>query len=370
MQDVAVTAASAGPYTVKVRHATDDGTGLTAASGTVTLVESVIELDSFSVANVVTLSAALTEAQIDAAYVAAIAAAVDVNTVAKDVNIEFSARQSNAIRSALRSNAITASANGCNGRIACLRPPLGTTKTVAISSSQPGCVPYRSDRVAYNYPGAQVYVSSIARVGVSGGTGFVASGLIDVGSDGVCAGLMSQLAPEENPGQTTTYTSGVLGLESSVNVQGFALNDYTAFKAAGICALKIEDGVAVFQSGVVDVDPVTYPSLKNIARRRFADYLQDTLARRLNGYSKKLNTFRRRSGIQTEIISFLEPMLGKTNPDAQRLDSYSVDAKSGNTPSTLAAGLFRIIVNVRTLPSLDSIVLQTTIGESVVVTAV
>jgi hypothetical protein len=38
---------------------------------------------------------------------------------------------------------------------------------------------------------------------------------------------------------------------------------------------------------------------------------------------------------------------------------------SGNTAETLALGIFRIILNVRTIASLDAIVLQTTVGESV-----
>ena len=369
MQDVNVTAASAGPYTVKIRHATDDGTGLTAAASSIVLFDSVIDLDAFSVTNTVTASAALTEAQIDAAYATTIAAANDVNTIARDVNVTYSARESNAVRRALRSNAIDASANGCNGRIACIAPPVGTSKANAKSAVEPGNGAYRTDYVVYNFPGAQVYIPAIARVGVSGGTGFTSTGLVNVHSDGFCASLMSQIAPEQNIGQTTDLLSAVIGLESSSTAQGLGISDYTSFKAAGICALRMDDGVAVFQSAVVNVDPLVNPSLKNIARRRFADYLEDSMARRLSHYSKMPNTLRRRQGVKTEMDDFLLPMKGLTNPESQRIDDYQVDITSGNTPTSIASGEFRVVVYVQMVSSMETIVLQAVIGESVVVKA-
>jgi hypothetical protein len=47
-----------------------------------------------------------------------------------------------------------------------------------------------------------------------------------------------------------------------------------------------------------------------------------------------------------------------------------VDDTDGNTDVTLSEGMYRITVNVKTLASLDSIVVQTTIGEDVDVTEV
>jgi hypothetical protein len=59
-------------------------------------------------------------------------------------------------------------------------------------------------------------------------------------------------------------------------------------------------------------------------------------------------------------------LLNSGNPNGgQRIAGYTVDDITGNTPTTLAMGLFRIVLNVQTLPSLDSIVIQTTIGEQV-----
>lgn len=143
------------------------------------------------------------------------------------------------------------------------------------------------------------------------------------------------------------------------------IQDYTSLKAAGIAALRMDDGVAIFQSGVTSVDPGVNPALKNIARRRMADFIQDTLARRAKGFGKKLSTIARRKAMSSEIRQWLAGLLSKNNPAAQRIDSFSIDDATGNTKDTLAQGIYRIIIKVRTLASLDAIVLETTIGESV-----
>lgn len=374
MQDVAVTVAAisgvtasgVGPYSVKVRPALDDGSGTSATAGTVVALERAIDLGSFKVENTSTINAALSESAIDAAYVSAIDATDDPNGVSHDANVIFSARQSNAIRKRLRTNAIESSADGCFGRMALVRPPLGTTKAMALSNSaEPGVGAYRDQRVVYCYPGANTFVPLIAQRGTAGGAGFTADGNVDVGADGFMASVLSQLPPEENPGQVTSFMSSVNGLESSPNVQNFKIGDYTNFRAKGIAALRMDDGVAVFQSGVTSVDPSVTPQLRNIARRRMADFIQDTLARRAKAFGKKLATFVRRKAMTNEIRVFLEQLLSRNQPQFQRIAGYTLDDKSGNTASTLAQGLYRIIIKVRTLASLDSIVLQTTIGESV-----
>lgn len=367
MQDLQTVATTAGPYAVKVRHALDDGTGVGTGAASVTVVDAAtpIDLDAFTVTNSTPMTAALTEAAIDAAYSDAFDATLDINTVAKEVNIAWSARQSNACRRKVRDNAKTASANGCFGRFGCIRPPLGTTKAIAKGAAEPGVGPYRDQRVAYNYPGVRTTLPVMAKVGLAGGAGFSVDGVLDVGSDGFLASVLSQLAPEENPGQDAGLLDNVIAIESSANAQGLTIGDYTAFKAAGICAPRLDAGTASFQSGVTSVDPLAFPSLKNIARRRMADFIQDTLANRLKGFGKKLNTVRRRTAILGEIRVFLKGLRGDDNSGAQRIDDFATDAKSGNTPTTLGQGIYRIKILVRTLSSLDSIVLQTTIGEQV-----
>lgn len=370
-QDVAVTVASVGPYTARVRHAIDDGTGTTIAAGTLTEVVNPISLGSFDVENLALIGAALTEGQLDAQYAAAIDKTKNANNASRIVNVIFSARQSNAVRRALRANALDASAHGLFGRMACIRPPLNTAPETALSNiAEPGVGAYRDQRVIYCYPGASTFVPLIARRGTSGGAGFTADGIVDVGFDGFVASILSQLAPEENPGQTTTFTTGIIGLESGSNVQDFEIGDYKNFRAGGIAALRMDDGVATIQSGVTSVDPSVYPQLRNIARRRMADFIQDTLARRCKAFGKKLNLQARRKAMTQEIKSFLDGLLSKNDPTKQRIAGYTLDDVKGNTPATLALGIFREIVAVRTLSSLDVIVLESTVGESVEVNEV
>jgi hypothetical protein len=181
------------------------------------------------------------------------------------------------------------------------------------------------------------------------------------------ASLLSQLNPEENPGQETTFTGGVVGIESGANVQSFTINDYILFKAAGIAALRMDrdTGVAIFQSGVTSVNPLVYPQLTRISRRRMADFIQDSLAQLCVAFGKRLSTNARRKAMVVEIKSFLEQLLNRSNPAAQRIGGYSIDTVSGNTPTTLGLGMFRVTISVQTLSSLDSIVLATVIGEQV-----
>lgn len=365
-QDTAVKSTSTGPYTARVRHALDDGTGVSAVAGTITVVVNAPDLGSFQCSNLLNISAAMTEAQIDAAYSDAIDATLDLNSVSKVVNITYSARQSNTVRRKLRENANTASSIGMFGRITMIRPPLGTTRAQAKSNvAEPGVGAYRSQRVIYCYPGAQTFVPLIARLGLNGGAGFTADGIVNVGADGFLASICSQLPPEENPGQETTFADGVVALESGDQTARWQMEDYIAFKSAGICALRIDSGVAIFQSGVTSVDPLVNPNLKNIARRRMADFIQDSMALRAKSYGKKLNKRIRRILLASEIRTFLAGLLSVDNPAAQRIDGYSVDESTGNTATSLAKGLYRILINVRTLSSLDSIVLATSIGENV-----
>jgi hypothetical protein len=357
-------ALGAGPFTTPVRPALDDGTGLGAIAGAVTTVSDSL-FDGFSVVNPLALTAALTEAAIDAVYLTALNATLNLNSVARETNIVYAARQSNNLRRFLRDNARDASAIGMFGRMAMIRPPQGITTTAARSSSEPGVGAYRDQRVVYTYPQWRTFVPQIAARGATaGGAGFTDDGVINLGADGFLASVLSQLAPEENPGQLTTFLGAVVGLESGAPAN-LTITDYTNFRSSGICAPRIDEGSPIYQSGVTSVDPSVSPNLRNIARRRMADFIQDSLARRTTSFSKKLNTPTRRNALVAEYNAFLAGLLSVNNPANQRIDGYILDQKNGNTPATLAAGMFRVIVRVRTLSSLDSIVIQTEIGESV-----
>jgi len=358
----------AGPFAVPIRHALDDGSGAAAGAGAVTQITNAPDIGAFSCINLGVTTPALTEGQIDAAYVTAIAATVNINTVAKQTNIIFAVRQSIAIRAALRTNAIQASTSGCFGRVCCIRPPLNTSEATALGLGAPGVGATRDERTLYCYIGSNVYVPLIGVRGLAGNPvntnylAFTSDGNVDVGSDSLMASILSQLPPEENPGQDTPFSTVVNGIEKGVNVQSFQMQDYILFKAAGIAALRVDDGLVSFQSGVTSVDPNVYPSLTTIARRRMADYIQDSLAIAGKPYGKKLMTAARRHAYTQEVTAFLRGLLSVKNPQFQRIAGYTVDAKTANTTQTLGRGLFRLKIAVKTLPSMDSIVLETTVG--------
>ncbi len=363
MRSLQVLGGNAGPYRMKVRHGLDDGTGVGAAVATVNLLTAPIDFGAFSVLNDLPITNALTEAQIDAVYTVALAATLNPNTIAKDVNLSWAARTSNVVRNTVRSNAIDASRNGLRGRLGAVSPPLGTTRAVAKSTSaQPGVGAYRSDRIVYAYPEVCHFISSIALRGIGGGAGFTEDGIIDSVADAWVVSTCSQVPPEENPGQETDAFASALGLgRDNPDIQNMDMNDYVAFKSSGIAALRFSGGAGVIQSGVVSVDPVQQPGRKNIARRRMADFVQDSLAEVTLPHAKKPNSETRRGIVFALIDSFMTGLVRD-----ERMASQHTDAKSANSPDTIAAGVFYIDVLGRTLSSMDDIVLRTELGENVI----
>lgn len=111
------------------------------------------------------------------------------------------------------------------------------------------------------------------------------------------------------------------------------------------------------------------PGQKNINRRRMVDFIQDSIAQRVVQFSKLPLTNALKDAALAEIVAFLNSLLSEDIPAAQRISGYTVDAESGNTPESEAKGIFVIQVFVRTLATADFIVVQTSIGENVVVTA-
>lgn len=369
MQTTAVTAANAGPYTIKVRHGLDDGTGTLSVVSAINSMPFPIAAGAFSVTNNLPTTNAKTESQIDALYVTAIGKTKSIKNVVKRTNIIVSARQSNTIRAALKLNAYQASTEGCFGRITCIRPPLGTTRATARSTSaQPGVGAYRDRSVVYCYPGIRTSVPQIAVRGLSGGAGFTADGVVSLGFDTWMASVLSQLPPEEDAGQETGYLAGVLDLEDNADVADLQIGDYIAFKSAGIAAPRIDDGVCIVQSAVTSVDPATDPTGTPIARRRFTFYLQDSLGPRLNTYTKKLATQDRRGLIVGEVDGFMSGLLSEGQPQLQRIEAYQIDTQSGNTPALLERGIFRIKLRAKMIALFRAIVLETEVGETVQIT--
>jgi len=199
---------------------------------------------------------------------------------------------------------------------------------------------------------------------------FYTNGILDTHGDAWLASVLSLLAPERNPGQATSPVPEILGnvLGLQRGVTGLDINAYTRFRQKGVVAGRYDraTGGYTFQSGIT-TSLVT--GQKNIARRRMADFIEDSLADALQKFSKQPLTQGLKDASVGEVDAFLNGMLSTNNPPAQRISAYNVDDKSGNTPTLEGQGVFVIIANVRTLASADFIVVQANIGEQVVVTA-
>ena len=350
-----------GPFPVKVRPATDDGTAIGTAVTTVTVVVDQPSFANLSVSNITAIGPAKTEPQMDVAYEAAFDASLSISDVTREVNFSISARRSPAVVRKGLDNAVFASDNGSFGRKFITRAPLGFSIPQALADV--GLL--RSDRLFYAYPGWKVRIPEIATRGTAGGIGFTADGIITVGADAPLATLCCRLNPEENPGQQTNLIDDFFAVEDVGTTLG--ITAYEQFKANGIAAPRVDQtSGSIYQSGVTSS---LTSGRKTMARRKMADFIQDSLATSLVPYSKKLAIDARLAGISSQIDAFLNGLLSPSNPELQRIGAYSVDPTSGNTPEQQALGIYTWVVNVRTLSSLDAIVLQTNIGENVVTVA-
>lgn len=286
------------------------------------------------------------------------------------------ARESDAIRTAMGTNAADASSVG-TGRHSLHRPPIGTTSATALGASTPGVGANRSDRNFYCYPHFEQRIPELAEQDPN--HDIAPSENILLGADAAMSTILSNLPPEENPGQSTQeFRNGGLltfvrkledGLTGTGQPTNFTMDTYKLFKAGGVAALRRDPRLSewVFQSGVTSVDPSLYPSLATIKRRRMADFIQDSLATIALRFNKKLATGARIDSMIGELTDFLDLLLSEENEAQQRIADYSLDASSGNTTQLAGTGVFVIIIEVQLLDSLDSIVLQTTIGESVTI---
>lgn len=323
-------------------------------------------------ANAAVLTPLVTGA-VDTAYTNALNSLNPGSEVNDSIDIVASARESSSIRTNLASHVANASLTG-RGRIALLRPPIGTTLTTSITGSDPGVGANRADRNIYCYPH---FEQRIEELSVLDPTEAISAQDILIGGDSAASTILSQLPPENNPGQSTqqVISGGLLtfirkledGLLTAGQPTRFSLANYETFKANGIMALRRDSDLSewIFQSGITSVSPTAFPSLVNVKRRRMADFLQDSMAVIAKRFSKLPRTEDREDALLGELDDFLADLLSVDNPPAQRIEGYNLDATSGNTSELAAAGIFVVVTSIRLLSTFDNIVLQTNIGEAV-----
>jgi hypothetical protein len=371
MEDIEIAANDGGPYPARVRPAVDDDTTPVCAIGDCSVVVGAPPVP-LAASNALPL-ARLTAAQMDARYLTAIDSTLDVDGVPYAINIIYAARSTATIGRALRDNAVTATATGHQARKAVYSPPLGTSRATATGSTGVGVgAVAREQRVTYAFPGVVTFVPEIASLGLAGGPGFTADGVIAVQSAGFYASVRSILPPEENAGQQlsdTNYgTLNALGMEPAYSKAeggiGLTLADYVSFKSAGICAPRL-DRVAgmVFQSDVTSVNPAIQPALVDNKRRYMGDFIIDSLSDIAAGYVKKLNTPSRRQAFIATINRFLGGLQSPTQPDFSRIAGYIV--QDDTSPEQRAQGFQILDVRVQLYASMDYIVFRLSVGTTV-----
>ena len=305
---------------------------------------------------------------LDVSYATAIDATLnEIFPEIRDINIIWAARSSPAINQKLKENAIAGSETH-HGRLAVVSSLLTTTtnSTVFAELTTLG----NDERAIFCWPGLRTYIPEAANIALTGADGKTTEdGILDTASAGWMSSVLSLLAPERNPGQASAPIPSVLGRTLGIQ-RGFTtalgVKEYIALRRNGFAAPR-QDRVSgvIFQSGITTS---LIAGQKNINRRRMADFIEDSLADRYTVFTKELLTNQLKDTITSETEAFLEGLLSPNNPVAQRIDSYEVDPRSGNTPELEAKGIFVVIVRVRTLPTADFIVLQAEIGEGVVIT--
>ena len=309
-------------------------------------------------------------------YQAAFDALLNDDYPSNEVSVVVSARKDSTIQAALRTHCLLSSSRGMS-RICIVSPKLTTlSKSTVLGSSAPGVGgsggALRNERVVYCWPGVQTQVPELVGVSVACPDGTrTDTGLIDVSSDTWLACLLSNLQPELNPGQAAapvpTILSPVMGYQRGTPT--LDMSDYILFKQYGVCAPRMDRVVGpIFQSGVTTS---LVSGERNINRRRMADFVQDSLASRYNQMAKMLGRQSVKDSILAETEAFLTDLLSENNPEAQRIESYSVDDKSPNTPALTARGIWVVKSVVRMLATLDTLVVMSEVSpDAITVTAV
>jgi len=362
MQTLEIPAGGAGPFPVRIRPGLDNGTHVGVAISAVNTLVDAPSFATFAISNPAAITAALTEGQKDAAYKEALDATLNELGVCREANYLLIARCSDSVKREGRANAVLATEIGMFGRKYLTGDMLGTSSDVSVAN----VASYRRDRVFYTALALKVKIPVIAERGTAGGSGFTADGVIDVRADGPLCTLCARLPPEENPGQQTNLIDDFF----AVNAYGesITIDTYKAFRRNGICAPRVDRvGGTIFQSGVTSS---LTSGEETIARRRMADFIQDSAIGIWLPYSKKIAREATRMRGLAKWNQFLAGLESVANPEKSRIHSWSTDdgVNAGNTNATLALGVYYVLTKVKTHPSLDFIVLETEIGENAVIT--
>lgn len=357
-----------GPFDLDVRPALDDDSTPTAGIGEVNTLVDVLP-DEFVVSNVVALTR-LSPSGFDAAYRLALDATIDSSSVAREITIITTARGSESIDTSVVNNVPQANKEEHSLRVGILSAPLGFSVEQRISDPDQG-VPIcgKSRDLVFMSPGHLANIPRVAEVGLAGGLGFSADGVIERRSNVLYAAIRSRLPPEENAGQDLTRTpigriNVVVGLENAFNSSkgGTALKSdhYIAMKAAGICTVKIDPDAGVCIQSDLTTKPESLNSDECNANHRFMwNYIANSQARIAKPYLKTLKRPGVRSGLVQATRGFLEDLKSEGNRSLSRILDFTCDDVSSQPWEGL--GHTDVAINVRLLPTSKYINLRFTL---------
>jgi hypothetical protein len=309
-------------------------------------------------------------ARIESRYLAAIDATMPTDSPLIDVAGIWSARRSSvagtyAIQKRLLLNAQQASENNAQGRVALASPdPAAGTAATDASNAKTAAQGYASaasiqdDRMVLAWPHTQVFSEELGSISVT------------IAPEGWMASIFSNFAEEVNPGANPNgLLDNIVALEPCFapdSGNSLVKNDYANLQAGGVCGLIKDRKVGWwFSNGVTSVDPTLRPTRVPIKRRRMADLIQAGLADIAASYLKEPATDDRVDAFHAEMVTFFEVLMSREDPKRQRIVDYAV--KDVSTADQRALGIFTWEVDVRLLPSMDSIVYRTQIGETVTI---
>lgn len=306
----------------------------------------------------------------DVAYSAAFDSLLSNGSPIGDINLVWPARTSSNIRAKQSQHVNDASFRNL-GRMTVMSPAMqAVTSTSQAIGADPGVATIRNERAVYAWPGVQTFVPEAVGFNIQTASPSVmtTTGNLDTPFNSWVISVLSNLAPELDAGQAAAPATTVLapitalqrGLQNPLNI-----TDYIAFKANGISAPIIDrDFGPMIQSSVTTSLQVNQTAIN---RRRFADFVNDSVARRLQAFVKLPMTTSLKQTIQSEMVAFYNQLLSPSNPSTQRIVAFSVDIKSGNTPALEAAGIFVVQSKVQMTPIALVIELVSQVGPTVVI---
>lgn len=311
---------------------------------------------------------AVSASALDVLYQSAIDGLLGEDLPAREVNIAWSARLSTTINAYGKTHVTEANVNGVP-RVWVTGPTLTTTSIdTAIGDAAPGVGAQRDERVIYTWPGARAFIREAVNVIIKTADGATTTdGLLDLPGCSWLASALSLLAPERNPGEVTATTKlaldSVKGLQRSVT--GLKLSHYVRLKARGVCALRIDrtDG-PLFQSGMTSS---LTSGETDIARRRFADFVQDSISQRLNRLAKLPLTQALKDTIDSELFGFFNELLSPDNKLRQRIAGFQLNTETN--PDLEEQNIYLTSHRVRMLGRGDSMVVVSEVGPTVRVSA-